>query len=80
MLQYTNPENVTGTRSDETPPTYGRSASGYGGKIPTAYEIQYLGRWRRVYAMCYGNACTLYVLVRGVMVILDSDTVCSLES
>jgi len=37
------------------------TASGYGGQIPTRYKVKWEGRWRRVYAACYGNASTLYL-------------------
>lgn len=72
-LAYTDPALVTGTRQTDTP-LYGRTASGYGGKIPTRHMVQYAGRWRRVYVMCYGNAGTAYVVVNGADHVLDTDT------
>ena len=36
-------------------------ASGYGSKIPTRYMVRVNGKWRRVYAACFGNAGSLYV-------------------
>jgi hypothetical protein len=56
-------------------PRYGRTASGYGRKIPMRYMVQLAGdtRWRRVYAMCYGNAASVYVVRDGETVFL-SDT------
>jgi hypothetical protein len=36
--------------------------------------IEYLGVWRRVYAMVYGNGGTPYVLVKGETFVLDADT------
>lgn len=45
----------------------GQSGSGYGRKISTDYMIQFHGEktWRRVYAVCYSNAPSLYVVVKG---------------
>lgn len=42
-------------------PRHGINASGYGCKIPTQYMVKYNGRWRRVYAICYSNAATLFI-------------------
>ena len=42
-------------------PRFGQTVSGYGNKIPTRYMVQFAGRWRRVYAACFGNAATLYI-------------------
>lgn len=72
-VQYTEPAGVTGVRTTDVPVS-GQTVTGYGGKIPTAHMIEYLGAWRRVYAMAYGNGSTPYVLVKGEMFVLDSDT------
>lgn len=37
------------------------TASGYGARIPTRYMINYNGRWRRVYCVCYNNSGTLFI-------------------
>jgi len=37
------------------------TATGYGSRIPTVYMVQWQGRWRRVYAACYGNAASTYI-------------------
>ena len=42
-------------------PRYGRPIHGYGNKIPTPYMVRFRGRFRRVYAACYGNSATLYI-------------------
>lgn len=72
-VQYTEPASVTGVRTTDVPKG-GQTVTGYGGKIPTTHMIEYLGVWRRVYAMVYGNGSTPYVLVKGEVVVLDSDT------
>ncbi|AYD81480.1 hypothetical protein SEA_JUSTBECAUSE_325 [Streptomyces phage JustBecause] len=72
-VQYTEPASVTGVRTTDVPKG-GQTVTGYGGKIPTAHMIEYLGVWRRVYAMAYGNGSTPYVLVKGEVVVLDGDT------
>lgn len=72
-IAYTDPEKVTDVEVTPTPKG-GQTVTGYGGAIPTAHKIKYLEIWRRVYAMAYGNAATLYVKVKGEIVALDSDT------
>ena len=50
------------------PPTaYGRNAMGYGSRIATPYQVRVnsAGPWRRVYAICWSNAGTLYVTVNN---------------
>lgn len=42
-------------------PNYGLPVSGYGARIPTSWLVLWQGRWRRVYAACYGNASSLYI-------------------
>lgn len=77
-VKYTDPALVTGRRV--TPePTYGRTVSGYGGKLPTRHMIRYAGIWRRVYVMLYSNSGTAYVLVKGEVHVLDTDTEYSLD-
>ena len=48
-------------------------SSGYGYKIPTRYKVLYLGKWRRVYAACYGNISSLWITVQG------NETIVNLE-
>lgn len=72
-IEYTNPESVTDVRTTEVP-AHGQTVSGYGGAIPTRHMIKYLGVWRRVYAMVYGNGGSAYVKVKGRDVVLDLDT------
>lgn len=54
-------------------PRYGQTASGYGSKVPTRYKVRLADdqRWRRVYAMVYGNSGSIYVQVKGRDVFLD---------
>ena len=72
-VQYTEPASVTGVRVTDVPVS-GQTVTGYGGKIPTAHMIEYLGVWRRVYVMVYSNSGTPYVLVKGERFVLDNDT------
>ena len=41
------------------------SRTGYGSKLPTGYMVNDGTRNRRVYAICYSNAASFYVLVKG---------------
>lgn len=72
-VQYTEPASVTGIKTTDVPVS-GQTVTGYGGKVPTAHMVEYLGVWRRVYVMAYGNGSTPYVLVKGEAVVLDNDT------
>lgn len=72
-VEYTDPGQVSDTRTTPTP-QHGQTVGGYGGAVPTHHMIRYLGVWRRVYAMVYGNATTPYINVRGAHVVLDPDT------
>jgi hypothetical protein len=71
-LLRTDFASTTDVRITDTPRN--PSATGYGPKIPTRYMLEYGGRWRRVYAMVYGNAASPYVLVHGQVHHLDLDT------
>ena len=73
-LAYTDPTKVTDVRSEDTAPNYGRTVSGYGGKIPTRHMIRYGNRWHRVYVMQYSNSGTAYIVAGGQDLILDTDT------
>lgn len=77
MITYTDPANVINVARDEKPPR-ARTATGYGGKIPTPYRIRYATgrgvRWLRVYAAVWGNAGSVYILTRGARLVLDIDT------
>ena len=42
-------------------PWHGRTVSGYGSRLPTPYMVRHNGKWRRVYAACYGNAASFYI-------------------
>ena len=50
------------------------TATGYGERIPTEYQVKVAGRWRRVYAFQISNAATLFIgrnLRTGTVVNLD---------
>jgi hypothetical protein len=47
-------------KETETPRS-GRTASGYGRRIPTSYMVMYNRVWRRVYCVCFSNTGTLYI-------------------
>lgn len=42
-----------------------QTATGYGSKLNTGYKVAYFGKFRRVYAVCYSNAASLYVMFNG---------------
>ena len=49
-----------------------QTASGYGGKLTSAYKTEYNGRLYRVYHMCYSNASTAYIVVLGNIMVLKN--------
>ena len=72
MIEYTNPDMVTGVKVTKTP--VNRSATGYGPKLPSRFMVHYAGRWRRVYVAQYGNAGTAFIVHGGKHLVLDADT------
>ena len=72
---YLRDDAVRDMYVDDAAPYYGRTASGYGSKIPTRYRLALAdGRTRRVYAMAYGNGASVYVIIGGAVAHLESDT------
>ena len=55
------------------------NASGYGGKITTQYMIKVYDEniWRRVYASCWANASSFWIMYKGEKVSANSS--CFLE-
>lgn len=46
-------------------PKYTPTASGYSAKIPTRFMAMVNNRFYRVYAGCYSNVASYYVLIKG---------------
>ena len=42
-----------------------QTASGYGRKLVTPYEVKLRNRWRRVYSCCISNVSTEYIGAPG---------------
>lgn len=58
---------------ESNPPRKGQTTSGYGGRLPTRYEIQTKDkRWHRVRVVCYANAGTPYITVKGALVLCET--------
>ena len=56
------PRQTIGVEVLETEtPRAGQTVTGYGAKLPTPYLVKWAGKWRRVYAACYGNAASHYI-------------------
>lgn len=72
-IEHTDPTLVTAHRITLHTPA-SPSRSGYGGKIPTRYMINYAGRAYRVYMMQYGNSGSAYIKALGKTLFLDTDT------
>lgn len=70
-IVHADMSRITAVRSSTTAPRYGHTVSGYGGKIPTRHEVHYLGRWRRVYVMLYGNSGSAFIVVGGIDTFID---------
>lgn len=69
-IDYLNESQVADVRRGEAPRHY--SASGYGNKIPTQWEIKIGSRWHRVYVIQWSNAGSAYVIVGGKRLFLGS--------
>ncbi len=52
-----------------------QTATGYGSKLTTIYKTAYNGRMYRVYAVCWSNASTFYILPGGVPLYLAGSNV-----
>ena len=52
-------------------PRSGRTTSGYGSKLPTCYMLRVGNRWRRVYAICWSNVSTCYILKKGERIVVN---------
>lgn len=72
MTTWLNDSAVTDIKITAAPPS--RSATGYGGKIPTQYMLRINQRWHRLYMMQYGNSGTPYVIRGGVELVLEINT------
>lgn len=70
MVTYTD-DALLGEATVTSAPTYGRTVSGYGRKLPARFMLHYAGRDRRVYVMQYGSAGSAYVVVKGREVFLS---------
>jgi hypothetical protein len=42
-----------------------QTTSGYGNKLTTTRKLFYNNRWYRIYAICYSNCGSCYILVKG---------------
>lgn len=72
-VQYTDSGLVSVVQKTQEP-AYGRLITGYGGKVPTRYMVKYAGRWKRVYAMVYGNSSSLYIIHKVQDLFIDQTT------
>ena len=62
-ITYLDSTQVDGVRTTLEPRFY--SASGYGKKIPTRWQLKIDGRWYRVYVIQFSNAGSAYVIIQG---------------
>lgn len=49
-----------------------QTASGYGAKLTSAYKTEFNGRLYRVYHICYSNASSPYIIVKGERLFLSN--------
>ena len=83
MVTYLNPPyTITEKRLDWQKRGLQQTATGYGSKLNSGYTLTVPGqRPRRVYAICYSNAASHYVLVNGqAMYLRDSELQCAIDS
>ena len=81
-VTYIESALVKGMRIDDKAPLNNYASVLLGEKIPTRYWLQYgaSNRWRRVWCVCYGNVGSLYIVVNGVDLYLDTNTEYDLEA
>lgn len=62
IIEYAN---VTNHRI--VPRVIKQTGDGYGDKLPTQHQVQLSGssKWRNVFAVCWSNVASFYVLVNG---------------
>ena len=74
-LNYIEDLTLSGEYSPLWFHTAGRqqTASGYGSRLVTPYMVQWNGRKRRVFCMCWSNSGTLYVMCKGERWIIRGD-------
>lgn len=53
-------------------PVSGQTRSGYGGRLPTAWQLRIGGRWYRVRVMCWSNSGSAYVERAGKRLFLGA--------
>ncbi len=52
-----------------------QTASGYGSKLVTRYMVNFMGKIRRVYCICYSNCGSCYVIIKGEHIFVDFELV-----
>ena len=70
-VKYTNPLFVMNMAHDGYKNDNNRMGKG---KVPTPYRFYYAGKFKRVYAMVYGNSPSLYIIHCGENLFLDAKT------
>ena len=78
-IQHTDPEQVHEIKIKETMSS--RYSPSYGKKLSTCYMIKYgkPARWRRVYCVNYSNSGSIYIIVDGKDLYIDTETYYDLE-
>lgn len=70
----TMPQFIVDIIIDDKAPGH-NSATGYGNKLPSQVRLHCAdNRIRRVYAICYSNVSTAYILYKGERILIDIDT------
>ena len=52
-----------------------QTATGYGNKLTTIYKTAHNGRMYRVYAVCWSNSATFYILVKNQPLYLAASSI-----
>ena len=70
-VKYLHSSGISFTAVDTGSAPRNYSRTGYGRKLPTQYMVRANNRHYRVYAICYSNAASCYILVKGEMYFLS---------
>ena len=68
--------HIIDARHADAPVHDGRNAMGYGSRIAVPFEVRVAEgnrtwKWRRVYATCWSNVASFFIIVKGERLCVD---------
>jgi len=65
QIEYIEPEKTISAPLEWQKRGLSQTATGYGAKLATCEKALHNGRLYRIYAICYSNAASYYIISRG---------------